>query len=93
MTDIQTQIERARQAQAESPEPNPIPAQSPVWDDRRNTSSVRPVAPNALRDALKACADFREKDPKLAAWIEAGHPMESEEDHVRWFGCAYKRDR
>lgn len=33
-----------------------------AFDDKRNSSAFRPPAPNAVRDALNACANGRGKD-------------------------------
>jgi hypothetical protein len=57
------------------------------WDARRNTSARKPVAHDALRLALEACADFRRREPRHAAWIANGAPpVTSQAEHVRLFG-------
>ena len=67
-----------------------IPAQSPVWDERRNGSATRPVSPTALSDCMTAMARFRRDHPDLAAWIAEGAPHLTEDDHRRRFGCDYR---
>ena len=64
-----------------------------VWDDRRNTSSVRKVPPNALPEALEALAYFRRTQPALAAWIAEGAPTLTDDEHVRRFGEPYTASR
>lgn len=70
-----------------------IPRQSAVWDESRNSSQTRPPAANALRDALTALSALRRNDPDLVKWVEDGHPLLSEEEHVARFGHAYHRTR
>lgn len=68
-----------------------IPGQAPVWDDRRNSSQMRPGSGSA-KDCLAAFARLRDEQPRLAAWLEAGAPpIHSEDEHVRWFGTTYER--
>lgn len=63
-----------------------IPKQKSVWDDKRNTSRVRPVPPDALPNALAALARLRASDPALVKWIEDGYPTLTEDEHVQRFG-------
>ncbi len=56
------------------------------FDDRRNSSQVRPPAPDALPTALAALAALRRSAPELVAWVEEGAPLLSEGEHVRRFG-------
>lgn len=61
------------------------------WDERRNTSAVHPVPPDALPAALRALAEYRRRSPEAYAWAEAGSPpIRTQEDHVRWFGRPYE---
>jgi hypothetical protein len=57
-----------------------------VWDEHRNTSRVFPVPPNALAEALEA---LQRIDPRLRAWIEAGAPRLTHEEHFERFGELY----
>ena len=66
-----------------------VPKQRSVWDERRNTSRVRPVPPNALPEALQVLANFRRHFPAHAQWVEEGAPRLSHEDHLRRFGVPY----
>lgn len=70
-----------------------IPKQASVWGERRNTSRVHPVPPNALPDALRALAAFRRHDPALARWVGAGAPTLTERDHLERFGEPYTKRR
>ncbi len=70
-----------------------IPRQGSIWDERRNTSQVRPVPPDALANALKALAKFRREQPAHAAWIIGGYPTLTHAEHVRRFGHPYARAR
>jgi hypothetical protein len=63
------------------------------FDERRNTSRVWPVSPNALPEALSALAALRRNDPALVCWIEDGHPRLTESEHRERFGCDYRRTR
>jgi hypothetical protein len=56
------------------------------FDERRNTSQLRPPAPDALPNALRALEALRRTEPELVAWVEAGAPLLSEDEHVRRFG-------
>jgi hypothetical protein len=67
-----------------------IPRQSSVFDERRNTSRVWPVPPDALPAALKA---LRTLDPALRRWIEDGHPRLTDDEHLARFGEAYRAAR
>lgn len=64
----------------------PIPRQSTGWDERRNTSRVFPVHPDALPQALAA---LRRIDPALRAWVEAGAPRLTEAEHLERFGAPF----
>ena len=61
------------------------------FDERRNTSRVWPVPPNALPDALRSLTALRRTDPALVQWIEDGHPNLTEADHLERFGEPYRR--
>jgi len=63
------------------------------FDERRNTSRVIPVPPNALPDALRALERFRDTHPDLYAWIADGAPRLTDADHVARFGSSYKSGR
>jgi hypothetical protein len=67
-----------------------IPRQSSVFDERRNTSRVWPVPPDALPTALKA---LRTLDPALRRWIEDGHPRLTDDEHRARFGEPYRATR
>jgi hypothetical protein len=64
-----------------------IPRQSSVFDERRNTSRVWPVPPDALPAALKALSTL---DPSLRRWIEDGHPRLTDDEHRARFGEPYR---
>jgi hypothetical protein len=68
-----------------------LPKQASIWDDRRNTSRVRPVPPDAVPNALRALVRLRTDKPKLVRWIEEGYPTMTEAEHVARFGEPYKR--
>lgn len=70
-----------------------IPGQSYQWDERRNTSRVFPVPPDAFPNALRALAQFRRTDPARAQWIEDGAPTLTDAEHVERFGEPYKGHR
>lgn len=67
-----------------------IPAQSSAWDERRNTSRVFAVPPGAVNEALRALQTI---DPAVRRWIEDGHPLLTEDEHVARFGQPYKTGR
>ncbi len=71
----------------------PIPKQSAVYDHRRNTSAVHGVSPNAMYEALEALETWRARNPAHAAWIEAGAPPLTEDEHRRRFGGPYEVTR
>ena len=66
-----------------------LPRQSSVFDESRNTSRVRPPAPDALPNALRALAQLRRSDPALVQWLEDGHPTLTDAEHVERFGAPY----
>jgi hypothetical protein len=68
----------------------PIPRQSPIYDDGRNTSRVRPVPPDALPQALESLRRLRETDPPLVAWIEDGAPRMTHDEYISRFGEPYR---
>jgi hypothetical protein len=70
-----------------------IPRQSSVWDNRRNTSQVQPVPPNAYPDAMRALAAFRRSSPAHVTWIEEGYPTLTDAEHVARFGVQYGRKK
>lgn len=61
------------------------------WDERRNTSRVFPVAPEALGNAQRALASFRRDYPALHSWIAEGAPNLTEADHLVRFGVPYQK--
>jgi hypothetical protein len=61
------------------------------WDERRNSSAVLPVPPDALPNALRALAAFRRDQPALYAWVAAGAPRLSEAEHLARFGEPYRK--
>jgi hypothetical protein len=61
-----------------------------VFDERRNTSRVWPVPPEALDQARHA---FNRIDPTLRRWLLDGHPTLTEAEHVERFGAAYDTTR
>ena len=72
---------------------SPLPRQSAVWDDARNTSRVRPPAPNALPDAMASLGALRRNEPALVRWIEDGAPTLTEQEHIARFGAPYTQHR
>jgi hypothetical protein len=64
-----------------------------AFDDRRNTSRQRMPEPGAAQRGLEAMARLRQHDPALVRWIEDGHPLLTEAEHRRRFGCDYNRGR
>jgi hypothetical protein len=64
-----------------------------VFNEKRNTSRVWPVPPDALPNALSSLAAFRRSDPALYAWVAEGAPRLSEAEHVERFGEPYKKRR
>lgn len=56
------------------------------FDERRNTSRVFAPSPDALPNALAACAAFRRSYPEHARWISEGAPGLTDAEHVRRFG-------
>lgn len=61
----------------------------PTFNDRRNTSRVFPVPPDALPAALDELRRFREREPELVEWIEAGAPRLTHAEHRARFGVDY----
>jgi phage N-6-adenine-methyltransferase len=73
-------VERPKAPMTPKPAKPSIPAQGGyVWDEHRNTSRVWPVPPDALPTALRA---LKTLDPALRQWIEEGHPLLTEEEHL-----------
>jgi hypothetical protein len=70
-----------------------IPRQASVWDERRNSSRVFPVPPDALPNALRALAAFRRAAPEHAAWIDEGFPTLTEREHLERFGEQYQKPK
>jgi hypothetical protein len=68
-----------------------IPKQHVAWDERRNSSRVFPVPPEALPNALRALRMLHEREPELCAWITAGAPTLTEAEHEFHFGSPYAR--
>lgn len=69
----------------------PIPKQTSQWDERRNSSRVFPVSPDALDNARRALAAFHRNDPALYEWVTEGAPNLTHEQHVERFGEPYAR--
>jgi hypothetical protein len=44
------------------------------WDDRRNTSQVRPADPENTRRFLLACREARHRGEEWIRWIDDGCP-------------------
>jgi len=63
------------------------------WDQRRNSSLVIPVAPDALPNAMRALRAFRESDPALYAWVAEGAPNLTGDEHVQRFGEPYRSSK
>ncbi len=62
------------------------------FDERRNTSRVFGVDPQAQDAAARESARFRNRCPRMVAWLRAGAPpIRSDDDHRKWFACAYKQ--
>jgi hypothetical protein len=70
-----------------------IPRQSPVYDESRNSSQVRPPSPTALRDALASLRSIRASQPSLVRWIEDNYPLLTEAEHVERFGESYQASK
>lgn len=66
-----------------------IPRQSPVFDERRNSSRVFPVTHEDVRQAHLALGRFRRDAPQLVEWIEAGAPRLTHDEHLERFGEPY----
>jgi hypothetical protein len=66
-----------------------VPAAVANFDEHRNTSRVWPVPRDAHKDALRALAHWRDRDPALYQWVAEGHPLLTE--HLRRFGEPYKQ--
>jgi hypothetical protein len=66
-----------------------LPRQHSPFDERRNTSQVFPVPPNALPDARRALVILRREHPELVRWLLDGHPTLTEAEHVDRFGGPY----
>jgi hypothetical protein len=56
------------------------------WDQRRNTSQLQPVPPDALPNARRALSALRRAEAALVAWIEEGYPLLTEDEHIARFG-------
>lgn len=70
-----------------------IPRQSAIFDERRNSSRVFPVPPDALPNARRALAGLRRDYPELVAWIEEGAPRLTAEQHYARFGEPFASHR
>jgi hypothetical protein len=66
-----------------------LPRQHAGFDERRNSSRVWPVPPNALPDARRALDLFRRDYPELVTWIEEGAPRLTAAEHYARFGEDY----
>jgi hypothetical protein len=64
-----------------------------VWDERRNTSRVFPVPPDALPNALAALGRFQASQPSLYQWVTEGAPNLTHDEHFARFGEPYKTSR
>lgn len=74
-------------------EPVSLPYAAARFDERRNSSRVFPVPPDALPNALRALAGLRGEYPELVAWIEEGAPNLTAAEHYARFGEDYDRPR
>src|SRR5690348_16882651 len=68
-----------------------LPRQSAIFDERRNSSRVFPVPPDALPNAMRALAGLRRDYPELVSWIEEGAPRLTAEEHYARFGEDFAR--
>lgn len=69
-----------------------IPAQRPVYDERRNSSQVHPVDPQAGDACRRACRAWAIKNPRMFAWLKSGAPpIRSHEQHREVFGVPYRK--
>lgn len=59
------------------------------WDEGRNTSRVVPVPPDALPNALRELTKWRTENPAHAAWVAAGAPNVTHDQHRERFGEPY----
>ena len=59
------------------------------FDERRNSSRIFPVPPDALPNALRAMARWKAENPAHAQWIADGYPSLTEAEHVARFGEPY----
>ena len=64
-----------------------------VWDERRNSSRVFPVPPDALPNALAALARFKASQPDLYAWVAGGAPNLTHGQHMALFNEPYRATR
>jgi hypothetical protein len=64
-----------------------------VWDDRRNTSRVVPVSPNAWKECREACERWARDNPAHFRWLLDGHPTMTHAEHVERFGEPYVSHR
>jgi len=64
-----------------------------VWDEKRNTSRVWPVPPDALPTALRELARWRDRNDAHARWIADGYPTLTEREHLERFGEPYRAAR
>jgi len=70
-----------------------IPRQSVAWDERRNSSRVFEVPPDALPNAMAALAAFKRSQPALYEWVAEGAPNMTEAQHFERFGEPYNANR
>lgn len=61
-----------------------------AFDERRNSSRVFPVMPDAHRAALRALDGL---DKPLRRWIEDGAPNLTHDEHVKRFGEPFRATR
>jgi hypothetical protein len=67
-----------------------VPANVAAFDEHRNSSRVWPVPSGAAKEAARASAAWRERDPAAYQWVVDGHPHLTEADHLARFGEPFK---
>lgn len=70
-----------------------LPRQHTPYDERRNSSAVFPVPPDALPNVRRALAAFERDYPAMQSWICEGAPTLTEDEHLIRFGEPYKSHR
>jgi hypothetical protein len=54
-----------------------------AFDQRRNTSMVKPVDPNVVPQFIRMCADARARGEPWIQWIDDGCPELTQEEYER----------